>query len=763
MTHLRSGHAPLLLFASLAALVCLPATSRADTIDPAAAQAYGLEIAARLKAGDSAFFDAAFDLDRCVPQALAGLGKPSHYKSMLKGIRGGGSPGVKWVAALKATPGSSVVCLRYRPNPPRLVFRTLHASSASYRELYLAPEGKGLRVTDMKVYRSGRLFLDLIRQSFINVLAGLGKLDGGKSTPQDRAWAKHADELQSIAEALNERRYAEVLKGVLALPAVLRDRHPVVLDMRIRASGQVSLDNYRQAVDALRKAFPDSSALPYLDMAVASAIGDVKLGLASVDQVSAQLGGDPYLDIDRARIYVQAKNFPEARRALERAAKAEPGLGKRALMVQFDVELQAKDWKRLAKLTNTLSERFGVTWSDFTKDPDMLEFTRSAEFPGWLKRQKELRAKRAKPQPSGKDPFQPPAGTNLKAKMGAVDRAQEAGDHATALSLARRLKAELLAKDPCDPLLLGWAHYYEFRALFGLKKWQAALDLLDAKLSKVYLIDAKNRAFMHSVGSECAARLSKPHECLRLMRKCVDLRLANKDPSNALTAVNSGYQLFALCGVPELAPKLVCHLIVRALEQKQTQWTTLALKDALRRQLAKPERTITQCLVQRFGELLAFARTGGREGLPLLRQLYLTRRAAWYQKGLKSHHRVRDKIGYALWLAASRGEVAEIKRLLKAGADPNHLNLAQPEKLTPLLAAAAGGHTKALRVLVKTAKLEERSPEGRSALHLACAAGHYAAARVLVKAGADTGAKDASGKTCLDLAKGHPKIERLLQ
>jgi ankyrin repeat protein len=165
-------------------------------------------------------------------------------------------------------------------------------------------------------------------------------------------------------------------------------------------------------------------------------------------------------------------------------------------------------------------------------------------------------------------------------------------------------------------------------------------------------------------------------------------------------------------------------------------------------------------VVKRFDDMVALSRQ--LRGTDLLAQLAKVREQDWYLKALRPDQRKRYEVDQELWVAAFEGEDATVKRLLKAGGNADWLNLHKSEMLTPLLAAAARGHTKAVRLLLKTGDPGERTLSGRTALHLACAGGRLAMVRALVKAGADPEAKDAEGNTCREAASGHSKIERFL-
>jgi ankyrin repeat protein len=113
--------------------------------------------------------------------------------------------------------------------------------------------------------------------------------------------------------------------------------------------------------------------------------------------------------------------------------------------------------------------------------------------------------------------------------------------------------------------------------------------------------------------------------------------------------------------------------------------------------------------------------------------------------------------------AVYNGDVAEVRRLLKDGAD---VSLANNYGATPMTLAAEVGNTEMLKLLLeRRANADSPNPEGQTALMAVARTGNVAAARLLLDHGATVDAKEKwGGQTALmwASARRHPEMMQLL-
>ncbi|KAG4927563.1 hypothetical protein JHK82_053327 [Glycine max] len=130
----------------------------------------------------------------------------------------------------------------------------------------------------------------------------------------------------------------------------------------------------------------------------------------------------------------------------------------------------------------------------------------------------------------------------------------------------------------------------------------------------------------------------------------------------------------------------------------------------------------------------------------------------------KGHARVFDalRLGDGLCVAARKGEVRSIQRLIEGGAVVDGRD---QHGWTALHRACFKGRVEAVRALLERGiDVEARDEDGYTALHCAVEAGHADVAEVLVKRGVDVEARTNKGVTALQIAEalGYGGIARLL-
>ena len=141
-------------------------------------------------------------------------------------------------------------------------------------------------------------------------------------TEEQRLYSEHEKEIEELARNFDDEKYEDVIIGYDKLPQILRESRRL-LPLRIGATHKK-----KHLCDGLVKLFRDKYPGDHgLDGAMPGylATGDHwKEALAAIDLFDHNLGGDPYLDAQRAGFQLQMGNFALAKKLIANAAKVEP-------------------------------------------------------------------------------------------------------------------------------------------------------------------------------------------------------------------------------------------------------------------------------------------------------------------------------------------------------------------------------------------------------------------------------------------------------
>jgi ankyrin repeat protein len=115
-----------------------------------------------------------------------------------------------------------------------------------------------------------------------------------------------------------------------------------------------------------------------------------------------------------------------------------------------------------------------------------------------------------------------------------------------------------------------------------------------------------------------------------------------------------------------------------------------------------------------------------------------------------------------VWLAALRGDVGEVERLV--GEDPGLLEAKDEEGMTPLLRASSAGQLEVVRWLLDNgAAITQTGERGNTALTYACYLDNIPLVKLLVERGPDTSTSGGVGTPLMTASiAGHSEVVRFL-
>lgn len=100
----------------------------------------------------------------------------------------------------------------------------------------------------------------------------------------------------------------------------------------------------------------------------------------------------------------------------------------------------------------------------------------------------------------------------IEDRMDIVNALMDNKNYPVALRMISEIKEEMLSSEACDPSLLGWVVFFEFKCLYKLERYDDALNQADEKLTAPYTMTPNNAAFRASMCSELCVRAGRPVE-----------------------------------------------------------------------------------------------------------------------------------------------------------------------------------------------------------------------------------------------------------
>lgn len=328
------------------------------------------------------------------------------------------------------------------------------------------------------------------------------------------------------------------------------------------------------------------------------------------------------------------------------------------------------------------------------------------------------------------------------------------------LALARSLRHGMLQAPPVDPLLFGWARFYEIKSLYLLRRWAEALERMEGSEPAGYAMPQKNVAYLSSLASEMAYHLGQVDDVVRYGRRCLELRREAGDVSSMVQCASTVCHLLSELGRDELNTEFSLTL----LEVARQSGAERPLLLGARRLLANVEKSGAPELRRRLAQLVDRLRqlhddAWSGEAIELAGTIS---RSDWYLDALPERRRRALLCERALWHASESGDLGGVRALLDGGIA---VDARDAMDRTALHHAAFAGHLPVVRLLLdRGAEVDATNAQRRTALVLAADQGHTAVVELLLDRGADPDRAGIFDQTALIVSswQGHKDTVRLL-
>ena len=292
--------------------------------------------------------------------------------------------GVEVAAAIEAGGDYGLLRTIEKRGEQRALFRLLTSDGGlNYHEMVLERRGLAgpVRVVDVYVHLTGELLSESYRRTFRVASQGLEDSLFERLMRNESSHSDHRGEILRLNDLIREGRHQEALELWDGLPVSMASEKSMLIK-RLAITQELGDAEYVATIRKIWSLFPDDPALDLISLD--AFILERRYGLAFevLDRLDLAVGGDPYLDVQRAGLYLLQRNYEEAKRYASRAITREPYL-EPAYWTIASVALDTMGWGLLVRVFRGLEHDLALQVRDLTSVPEYHEFTLSPQYRSW--------------------------------------------------------------------------------------------------------------------------------------------------------------------------------------------------------------------------------------------------------------------------------------------------------------------------------------------------------------------------------------------
>ncbi len=268
------------------------------------------------------------------------------------------------------------------------VFRLATPQGVNYHRYLLRVTDQGTRVEAVDVYIdvSGYWVSETLRQSYLTLMVQHARQTGTELAEADQLYYDHLPDLGRIERMLQAGLARKALAKFQELPELVGQSRKAQFLHATAAAAAGDLATYQRADGRLRQLFPNRPGAELAAFEGLLAHKHFEEALLAIERIDRRVGGDPYLDVLRARVHLAANDPQAARTAAEAARQAEPLLSLPYLTL-LELSLQEDNHQQTRLLLQSLQEKTEISFSNITENPRFATFAASAEYQKWKQAQ----------------------------------------------------------------------------------------------------------------------------------------------------------------------------------------------------------------------------------------------------------------------------------------------------------------------------------------------------------------------------------------
>lgn len=377
-----------------AAVLAAPVVSPSVPITDDEARQFAAAVEKAVMLGDAGVLSSLINPGLIADRAMTGLEAPDAAR---RGFRDGVTRSndlARQIAQLVAKGGSYRLLRIHQEGPEkRALFRlTMGETGFNYHDLVLGRTALGeVRAADVYVYTTGELMSQTLRRAFLPlaVHASRGLLD--RLSGNDSEYIRSLPQLKQMTDSLARGDAHSALASYRSLPATLRQDKSVLM-LRFRAAQAAGNDaEYLAALEDFRTHHPGDPATDVISIDYFLLREHFDEALGCVDRLDATVGGDAFLGVMRAHVYLLQKKPDLARQTALKVIEVDPSL-REPYRFLITASMIFGDHDETIRLLQRWEAQFQTRIDDlaqvgnFSTLPQYPQFLQSSQYRNWKSR-----------------------------------------------------------------------------------------------------------------------------------------------------------------------------------------------------------------------------------------------------------------------------------------------------------------------------------------------------------------------------------------
>lgn len=285
---------------------------------------------------------------------------------------------------VKATRDGSYTLLRvcHVDGQQRVLFRMLSAGAVNYHEYFLVryPDGE-VAPEDIYNYLAGERISESMRRRII-----IPSVENNRVRSFSDEDKRAILLLNGMIRSIQAEKFAEAITQFQKLPKNVQERKSILI-MYMQATmqrGEAGEQAYLAAMEKFRRLYPSDASLDLIAIDYFFLKKQFDALVQAIDRLDRSVGGDPYLNVLRGNVYLEAGKFASSRAAYEAAIKAEPNLTE-AYWARIALSLTERNHDDTLTWLKTIVEKRAAGIGDLTTISDYADFVKSPQHTRWQK------------------------------------------------------------------------------------------------------------------------------------------------------------------------------------------------------------------------------------------------------------------------------------------------------------------------------------------------------------------------------------------